>query len=427
MKISVPVIEIMRETTMDNSSTDESIRKWVLPFLATIFVMMALQMASLGFTPLLPDMQDEFQITGTQIGLFTGMYGLSALLLSVPGGMLAKRFGEKRIMITGLFIVTLGLILLSQASSFSMAFGGRGLWLLGYRPAFVCVMTAIALTVPLSLRSRSMGMIGAISALAAAVGAPFGMAIKESSDWHYSILAFAGMTFLGLLVFFFFYKARSKPSASKEDNKAENIQTSAQSKAVKTKSVFRNPVVYAIALLEGTVGLGFFTGNIYVPLAMEKVFGPEAIDSAYVISSGFVTAIFANMFFGYLMDRFNKWNIMALMMIILIPAAFCLTSTNLIIFWIGTAITLAVGLSAAQQCFALAAEVVSGSEMGNVMGIVSLGPGVFGYVGPQTLGFLMDWTDGFNTGWYFLAIVAALSLALVVYLKSYIKKREAAA
>ncbi len=412
---------------MENSSTDESTGKWVLPFLATIFVMMALQMASLGFTPLLPDMQDEFQITGTQIGLFTGLYGLSALLLSVPGGILANRFGVKKVMVTGLFIVTLGLILLSQASSFSMGLSGRALWLLGYRPAFVCVMTAIALTVPKSLRSRSMGMVGVISAVAAAVGAPFGSSIRDGSNWHYSILAYAAMTFLGLLVFFFFYKTRSGQSAPKADNRPENIRPSAQPKAVKTKSVFRNPVVYAIALLEGTVGLGFFTGNIYVPLAMEKVFGTETVSSAYVISSGFVTAIFANMLFGYLMDRFNKWNIMALMMIILIPAAFCLTSTNLLLFWIGTATTLAVGLSSAQQCFALAAEVVSGGEMGNVMGIVSLGPGVFGYVGPQTLGFLMDWTGGFNAGWYFLAIVAALSLALIVYLKSYVKAREAAA
>ncbi len=410
---------------MDISSADESTRKWVLPFISTIFVMMALQMASLGFTPLLPDMQDEFQISGTQIGLFTGLYGLSALLLSVPGGMLANRFGEKKVMVTGVFIVTLGLISLSQASSFGMAFGGRALWLLGYRPAFVCVMTAIALTAPLSLRSRSMGLNGAISAFAAAVGAGFAGGIESRFNWHYSILALAAMTFIGLLFFSFFYKTQPKASAPKEENKPENAQPSAQTKPVRTKSVFRNPVVYAIALLEGMVGVGFFTGNVYVPLAMEKVFGPEAISSEYVISSGFVTAIFANIFFGYLMDRFNKWNIMAVMMIILIPAAFCLTSTNLLLFWIGTATTLAVGLSAAQQCFALAAEVVSGSEMGNVMGIVSLGPGIFGYVGPQVLGFLMDWTDGFNAGWYFLAIVAALSLAIIVYLKSYIRKREA--
>ena len=412
---------------MDNNSTDESTVKWVLPFLATIFVMMTLQMASLGFTPLLPAMRDEFQITGTQIGLFTGMYGLSALLLSVPGGILANRFGEKKVMVTGVFIVTLGLILLSQASSFGIAFGGRALWLLGYRPAFVCVMTAIALTAPLSLRSRSMGMNGAISAFAAAVGARFAGAIENRSDWHYSILALAAMTLLGLLFFSFFYKTRPRAPAPRADNKPQNVQPSTQSTAAKTKSVFRNPVVYAIALLEGMVGVGFFSGNVYVPLAMNKVFGPETIDPSYVISSGFLAAIFANIFFGYLMDRFVKWNIMALMMIILIPAAFCLTSTNLLLFWIGTATTLAVGLSAAKQCFALAAEVVSGSEMGNVMGIVSLGPGIFGYVGPQALGSLMDWTNGFNAGWYFLAFMAALSLIIIVYLKNYIRKRDAAA
>ncbi len=412
---------------MGTNSANEPNRKWVLPFFATIFVMMALQMASLGFTPLLPSMQDEFHITGIQIGLFTGMYGLSALLLSVPGGMLANRFGERRIMILALFIVTLGLILLSQATGYLMGLGGRALWLLGYRPAFVCVMTAIALTAPASLRSRSMGMVGVMSAVAAAVGAPFGTAIEKYSDWHYSILAFAGMTFLSLAVFFFLYKIRSKSSAVPTEDKPEGMKPPVQSKAVKTKSIFRNPVVYAIALLEGMVGVGFFSGNVYVPLAMEKVFGPDAIDPAYVISSGFVVAIFANMFFGYLMDRFNKWNIMALMMVLLIPAAFCLTSTSLPLFWIGTATTLAVGLSSAQQCFALAAEVASGSEMGNVMGVVSLGPGIFGYVGPQVLGFLMDWTNGFNAGWYFLAVVAALSLAIIVYLKNYLKTRDAAA
>jgi len=31
----------------------------------------------------------------TQIGLFTGMYGLLALVLSVPAGIVAKRCGEK--------------------------------------------------------------------------------------------------------------------------------------------------------------------------------------------------------------------------------------------------------------------------------------------------------------------------------------------
>ena len=65
------------------------------------------------------------------------------------------------------------------------------------------------------------------------------------------------------------------------------------------------------------------------------------------------------------------------------------------------------------------------TEGQGLMGVVSLGPGIFGYVGPQVLGFPMDWTDGFNAGWYFLAAVAALSLIIIIYLKSCIKVKEA--
>jgi predicted MFS family arabinose efflux permease len=408
-------------------ATAESTRGWIIPFCATIFVMMALQMSSLGFSPLLPKIQKEFVMTFSQIGLFTGMYGLSALLLSVPGGMLAKRFGEKRVMTLGLIIVTLGLIMLSQASSFLMAFGGRALWLVGYRPAFVCVMTAIALTAPLSLRSRSMGMVGAISAFAAAVGAPFGSTIESRFDWRIGILAFAAMTFIGVLVFFSFYRTRAKLAAPHRDLEPHNAHPAAQNKSPMARSVFLNPAVYAIALLEGMVGVGFFSSNVYVPLAVEKVFVPETRYAAYILSTGFVFAIFANMLFGYIMDRFNKWSVMGIMMLILIPSSLLMTSTNLVLFWIATAIVLSVGLSAAQQCFSLAAEVVTGREMGNVMGVVSLGPGIFGYVGPQMLGWLRDWTGGFDAGWYFLASVATLSLIIVLYLKRYINERQATA
>jgi nitrate/nitrite transporter NarK len=127
------------------------------------------------------------------------------------------------------------------------------------------------------------------------------------------------------------------------------------------------------------------------------------------------------------MDRHNKWTVMGWMMAILIPASLCLNSTSLPVFWTATAVVLAIGLSAAQQCFSLAAELVTGREMGNVMGVVSLGPGIFGYVGPQMLGWLRDWTGGFTAGWYFLAVVAALSLAIIIYIKHYLKTQKAPA
>jgi predicted MFS family arabinose efflux permease len=387
----------------------------MIPFWATIFVMMALQMSSLGFSPLLPDIQKEFGMNFTQLGLFTGMYGLSALLLSVPGGLLARRFGEKKVLATGLLVVILGLVVLSQAGTAAGAFSGRAIWLLGYRPAFVCVMTAIALAAPRSLRSRSMGMIGAITALAAVVGAPFGSAIGNGFGWRRGILAYAGMATLGVVVFYALYRARPRSDDSE-----------AQPKASKTGSVFRNPVVWAVAALEGMVGVGYFSSNVFVPSAARAVFGLPSLDAAYILSAGFIAAIFANMLFGYLMDRFDKWNVMGSMMVILIPASLAMTSGNLLLFRIATAVVLAVGLSAAQQSYSLAAGLASGRETGNVMGAVALGTGIFGYIGPQMLGSLRDWTGGFDAGWCFVAFVAAIALVEILLLKHFLAARKPA-
>ena len=135
-------------------------RSWIVPFLATLFAMMTLQMSSLGFSPLLPAIQKEFSMSYTQIGLFTGMYGLLALVLSVPAGIVAKRYGEKRILILALFLVGFGLFMLGKAPGFYSAFAARALWIGTYRFAFVCVLIAIAVTAPPSLKGASMGFLG---------------------------------------------------------------------------------------------------------------------------------------------------------------------------------------------------------------------------------------------------------------------------
>jgi predicted MFS family arabinose efflux permease len=411
---------------MVKNAADESGRGWMIPFAATILAMMALQMSNLGSSPLLKEIQKEFRMSNSLYGTFTGMYGLSALLLSVPAGMLARRFGEKKILSGSLLISALGLIVLSQAWSTPTIFAGRAIYLLGYRPTFVCVMTAIALTAPVSLRSRSMGMVGAITAVGTAIGAPFGSAIGKDFGWRNGILSFGGIVFLGAIIFFFAYRIRSKQDAPRIDSKPEKAMPEAPGVVTKTGSVFRNPVIWALAVLEGIVGVGYFSSNWFIPGAVEMAFTHKAMTSAYILSTGFVVAICANIFFGYLMDRHNKWNVMGVMMVILIPASLCMNTTHLPLFWIAASIVLSVGLAAAQQCFALAAELVPAREMGSVMGMVSLGPGIFGFVGPQMLGWLKDWTGNFTAGWYFLALVAAVSLSLIVYIKHYIKTRASA-
>jgi hypothetical protein len=85
----------------------------------------------------------------------------------------------------GLLVVTAGLALLSRAPNFAFALSSRVVWIIGYRVAFVSVMTAVAVVVPPERRSTAMGILGAMSSLASVVGArPIERFQRAATDWR---------------------------------------------------------------------------------------------------------------------------------------------------------------------------------------------------------------------------------------------------
>ena len=135
------------------------------------------------------------------------MYGLLAMLLSVPAGVSAKRFGEKRVLALGLLGVAAGSLLLGEAWSVESAIAFRGLTIFGYRFAFVSVLIAVALTAPPALRGRTMGVVGATSSLASVIGAPLGGTLVREFGWRTRDPRIRGMAALGAVVFWLFYRA----------------------------------------------------------------------------------------------------------------------------------------------------------------------------------------------------------------------------
>ena len=394
-------------------------RSWIVPFLATLFAMMTLQMSSLGFAPLLPAIQKEFSMSFTQIGLFTGMYGLLALVFSVPAGLAAKRYGEKSVLVLALFLVGFGLFMLGRASGFFSAFAFRAVWIGAYRFAFVCVLTAIAFTAPPSLKGASMGFLGSVASLASVIGAPFGSKIGEHFGWRTGMTAYACAAILGALVMGAFYRQRS--GDRDQATGAHHANNSGNS----GRSAFRTPVVWALAVLVGMVGMASYSVTFFVPSAASSLFKMDAVGASFVISTGYLCAIFLNLIFGYLMDHYNKWIVLSSLVVLLIPASLAMTTGNEVVFRIATVVVLAGGFTATNQAYGLAGSVLSGRETGNVMGVLSLGAGICGYVGPQMLGVLRDRTNGFSAGWYMMAGIALLILIELLFLKRHSEKHKA--
>ena len=386
---------------------------WVSSFAAVVIAMMAIQMSSLGFSPLLPDIQNDFGLNYSQIGLFTGLYGLVAMAVSVPAGMIAKRLGEKPALTGGLVGVALGLLLLSQAAAFGPALSARIVWLIGYRVAFVCVMISVALVSPPAFRSSTMGILGAMASLASVIGAPFGTKIAEPFGWRGGIIGFAIMAVLGAAAFWLGYR----PGVG-----VAGASTRGHGFAAPSRSAFRSPIVWSMVLL-GLINMGGFSATFFVPSAVKTTFQLGAMESAYLISTSYVVAIFVNVLFGYLCDRYDRWDMMIGLAVLLVPSCFAMMIPNLLVFRVATALVISLGLCATNQIFALASDVVDRGEVGPVMGVVSLGGGLFGYIGPQVLGILRDRTGGFTAGWFFVAAGVLVSLIEIAFLRRYAHSR----
>ena len=381
---------------------------WGLPFVVTLVAMFALQLSNLGFSPLLPSIQREFGMNYKQLGLFTGMYGLLALALSVPAGISAKRFGEKRVLGAGLLGVAAGSLLLGQAWSFQSALAFRGFTIFGYRFAFVCVLIAVALTAPASLRGRTMGVLGATSALASVVGAPIGGALADDLGWRLAVVGYAAVAVLGVACFWLFY--RPAQSETPKDAGAHAASNSSN------RSAFRSPVVWILALIVGMGGFGQFTVTNFVPSVANALYNLDAKAAGLIISTGYITAIIVNIIVGVLADRFDRLVVLGGIFILLAIASSTMTIENLSMFRVSTAAVIGLGFTAANQLYGLAGSVTSRGETGNAMGVVSLGAGLFGYFGPQMLGILRDWTGSFDAGFYMVAIADVITLGLLVLL-----------
>jgi predicted MFS family arabinose efflux permease len=387
---------------------------WVRSYVVTVIAMMAIQASSLGFSPLIPYMKDAWHMSYTQMGTFTGLYGLVALLMSVPAGLLAKRFGEKPVLIAGLLLASVGLGVVALANSFLQGVAARTVWLIGYRLAFICVVTAVSLTVPSRWRGKSMGLLGALTALATVLGSGFSNSMQGLLGWRLSMMGFGVMTLIGATVMALGYRG------------AEAAAPRAARPRRNPFSAFKVPIVWVIPLL-GLANAPGFAATFFVPAVVRGQLHGTPAQASAIIAAAYGVAIIANPVCGWLTDRFERWWVLAGMCALMVPACALMSSTDLYVFAGATAALVGLGHAAANQIYPTAAELLRGRDTGPIMGIVGLGSGLFGYLGPQALGWMRDYSGGFDLGWHVIMGTTVGVIALMLWLRQYLRHRRAAA
>ncbi|MBN2865234.1 MAG: MFS transporter [Thiotrichales bacterium] len=98
------------------------------------------------------------EVTGLQIGIAMGIYGLTQALLQIPYGMLSDKYGRKPLMILGMLVFMAGSVICALADSIEMMIIGRAIQGMGAVAAVL--MASVADLVTEKYRLRALSIVG---------------------------------------------------------------------------------------------------------------------------------------------------------------------------------------------------------------------------------------------------------------------------
>ncbi len=146
--------------------------------------------------------QEDFAgITGLQIGLAMGIYGLTQALLQIPYGMLSDRYGRKPLIIVGMLIFMIGSIVCALAESIEMMIIGRAIQGMGAVAAVL--MATVADNVSEPFRLRAMSIVGITIGLSFTLSLILGPLLAVWFGLAGIFWAIALFSFLGMLLVIF--------------------------------------------------------------------------------------------------------------------------------------------------------------------------------------------------------------------------------
>lgn len=363
----------------------------------------------------------DLHLSIEQFTLLGSAYYIAYGLMQMPVGILADKFGVKKIMVFATLTCSLATFLFAHSTDFMTAFWGRFFMGFGSSFAFVCLLVVASNWFPSRLfaffagASQFIGTMGPVLA-----GGPLISALKEShTTWRFAMTSIAAFGIVLSILSLFFVK--SKPRGAKNTVRFLPKPGSILSNL---KQLFKTKQTWAIASYSATV---------YVSIAViAAVWGTDYLQTiglsqqaaAYMISIAWIAYAIGCPGFGFLSDLSKRRK-----PYLILCALMGLISISLILYghfkaeWIYEILFFMLGLAATGQNvgFAAIAEQNSpnskASAIGLNNGMITLASAIL----PLIIGYLISLANhhsGSATHLSTQAMVIGLSLLPLVYLIS---------
>ena len=373
-----------------------SASRWAILSLL-FFLQTSASLVTLSFGPLAPFLQEYFNISRAQVGLFTSLSFAGNTLLGVFCGWLIDKFHVRRFLLLGPAILGLSFLFLSQIHSFEIALVCTFMGGMGY--AFVNPSAAKALThwFPSKSRATAIGVMKSGVSLGGALGAALLPGLALLIGWRNALVMIAFVVILVGGISITFYRettgkalTEALPTGLRQLRDIlkngsilmlgglcvlySAIQLSASTYLVLfLKETVQLPVVLAGSFLT-VYTLSGVAGRICWGFISDHVFGGRRKITLSLI--GFITAIMA-VLIALFVDAVPLWLLYPMV------AIFGLSAFG----WPSIFITFLAELGGEKQAAAAVGLGVSISNLG-----ILIGPPIFGHIVDVTQSYAYAWT-----------------------------------
>lgn len=346
---------------------------------------------------LAPTFATAYQLSAKEKSLMIAIPVLLGALGRIPAGMLADRFGGRRVFALLLLVSAVPAALIAFSSSYLQLLGlGLLLGLAGSTFPVGVGFTSKWFTSDQQGTALGVYGMGNIGQSIAVFGAPV-LALALGS-WRPVFLIFAAVSLIWAAVFYLF--ARDVPATAAPKTLAENLGVLGRSSTAWVLSLF-----YFL-----TFG-GFVAFSIYLPTLLRDNFKLSAADAGARTAGFVLLATLMRPLGGMLADR--KGGARVLLVVFLAVAVLgvlmgCPWMPTFTVGALGAAAALGLGNGAV---FKLVPQYFP-KETATVTGLVGAFGGLGGFFPPLVLGVLRDSTGAYTWGFIFLGIFALGCLAV---------------
>ena len=367
----------------------------------------------MGLPAIAPLIRQDLGLSLTQAGSFISAYYVGPILMSLPAGRLADRWGILRTMVAGEAVITVGLVAAGWAGSFPVLIALMMLAGVGYGLLNPTSTKAVIAWFPLAQRATAVGLKQTGLPLGGAVGAAVLPLVALGMGWRNAVILSAGGIGLLTVATLFFYQ-----------DPADLPRPTPGAPAPSTWSVLRSRDLWMVACATLIFAAMQTVWQSFLVLYLQEVVGLSVVTAASYLALAQAMGMVGRVAFGLLSDRtFGGRRLIVLFLAGTASGICSLAMTGIgpgSSPWLLSALVLTfgfvgIGWNGVQHTLIaeLAGPRAAGTALGFGLAISSLGV----TLGPPTFGWVVERFGGYRVAWMSLAGSMALSLALLSFVR----------